>query len=1045
MGRFPVVSLVVVAVLCSITTEFVRFGDTLLLNCSESDIQALNDFKNGLNDPENRLSSWSGSNCCQWPGIGCDNKTAAVTIIDLRNPYPVASDSNTRYGFWNLSGDIRPSLLKLRSLKYLDLSYNTFQDIPVPEFFGSLKNLQYLNLSKAGFGGKIPPSLGNLSSLQYLDLSSEFPPLTVDNIQWMTGLLSLKNLAMNQVDLSLVGSSWLEVLNTFPYLTELHLSGCGLTGSISSLGFVNFTSLSVLDLQFNSFNSEFPDWLVNISSLVYIDLSNSFLRGRIPLGLSELPSLQYLNLALNGNLSASCLQLFRGNWRTIEVINLASNSIHGKLPASIGNMQFLTNFDLSANSVEGGIPASIGRLCNLINFDLSGNNLTGSLPELLKGTNNCVSSSPLPWLVRLELSVNQLVGRLPEWLGQLENLEGLGLDGNLLEGPIPASIGTLQNLTDVGLAGNKLNGTLPESFGQLSKLSNLDVSFNQLSGIISEAHFSNLTNLKFLFLSSNSFIFNVSSSWVPPFRVRNLDIGSCKLGPSFPAWLQSQKELNFLDISNASISDSIPRWFWDIASNLSLVNVSLNQLEGQLPNPLNVVPYADIDFSSNLFEGVIPLPSDVIELLDLSNNRFSGPIPQNISESMPYLIFLSLSSNQLTGEIPTSIGQMQLLEVIDLSNNRLIGSIPPSIGNFSYIKALDLGFNNLSGVIPSSLGQLNLLQSLHLNDNMFSGEIPSSFKNLSSLETLDLGNNRMSGTIPSWFGDGFTNLRILKLRSNAFLAEIPRELSNLRSLRVLDLAENNLTGKVPTIFGDLKAMSQEHEINKYLLYGFYRGRNYEESLVVNIKGQFQRYTKTLSLVTSIDLSGNHLTGEFPVELTNLFGLVVLNISGNQISGQIPESISNLRQLASLDLSSNKLSGAIPPSMSKLTFLSYLNLSNNQLSGQIPYMGQMTTFTESSFGGNPGLCGAPLLVKCPGEDSTKGQTAEDDSNDNFIDKWFYLCLGLGFAAGILVPYLNFVISKPWRGVYFDFVDKIVYRLSRVSRRRAAHNRNLHRQR
>ncbi|KAL2461212.1 disease resistance family protein/LRR family protein [Abeliophyllum distichum] len=1002
------VILLVIASFSSISTQIVGNGKENNVKCRSTDRGALLDFKNGLNDPENRLSSWRGLDCCLWRGIGCNNATGSVTKVDLHNPYPDFTAS-IRYGFWNLSGEIRPSLLNLKSLQHLDLSFNTFDGVGIPEFLGSLKNLQYLNLSKAGFSGIIPPNLGNLSNLQYLDVSSGFASLTVDDFQWISGLASLKHLEMNFVDLSLVNSNWLDILNMLPSLTELHLASCGLSGSISSLGSVNFTSLAVIDLSINSFNSMFPDWLVNISSLVYVDLSSCTLRGRIPLGFGDLPNLIHLNLALNGNLSASGLSFFKGNWKTIEVLDLASNQVHGKLPASIGNMTTLTDFDLFDNSVEGGIPSTIGRLCKLVNFDMSGNKLTGSLPEMLEGTEDCFSNSPFPNLVYLKLTSNNLTGRLPAWLGELKNLEELSLVSNLFEGPIPESLGALQNLTDLNLAGNKLNGTLPESIGQLSNLSVLDVSLNSLTGILSQVHFSKLGKLKILSLSSNSFVLNVSSGWIPLFQIRNLDMGSCRLGPLFPAWLKSQHELRFLDISNSSISGSIPNWFWDFSVNLSLLNVSFNQLGGQLPNSFQLTPYADVDLSSNFFEGSIPLPGVPIELLDLSNNRFRGPIPQNISKVMPDLVFLSLSANQLTGNVPEDIGKMVSLSVIDLSRNNLTGNIPSS------------------------------LQSLHLNDNMVSGKLPSSLKNLSSLETLDLGNNQLEGNLPPWISEGFTSLRILKMRLNAFSGEIPSELSNLTSLQVLDLAENNFTGRISPTLGDLQAMAQEQMINKYLLYGKYRGLYYEENLVVNLKNQPQLFNKTLSLLTSIDLSGNSFYGEIPAELTKLHGLVVLNLSRNQISGRIPESISSLRQLTSLDLSSNKLSGPIPSSIASLSFLSYLNLSDNNLSGKIPESGQMSTFDAYAFEGNSDLCGAPLVVKCRGEDSKNGNNTHNgddvyDNNDKFIDRWFYLSIGLGFAAGILIPYIVLVIKKPWRDGYFDFVDKVADKLLSVRSRK-----------
>ncbi|KAH9677430.1 hypothetical protein KPL71_025371 [Citrus sinensis] len=397
------------------------------IRCIDEEREALLSFKQSLVDEHGFLSSWGSednkSDCCEWIGVYCRNKTHHVYALDLQD------------GSLKLKGTIlSPSLRKLQHLTYLDLSDNDFSGIPIADFIGSLSSkLRHLDLGWAGFAGSVPPQLGNLSNLQYLNLGYN-DLLSVGNLlHWLYHLSSLRYLHLGHNNLS-NSNDWPLVVYKLSSLTTLILEGCDLPPFFPSaddpLHLNSSKSLEFLDLSENNLTSSVYPWLFNVSS-------------------------------------------------NLVELGLSSNLLQGSIPDAFEHMVSLQTLFLYSNELEGGIPKFFGNMCCLNELVLCSNQLTGQLFEFIQNLScGCAKNS----LESLDLSANAVTGPIPE-LGGLSSLKSLYLGGNRLNGTINQSLGRMYKLEKLSLGGNSLTG-IPSSLSQLSGLSVMDLSYNNLSGKI---------------------------------------------------------------------------------------------------------------------------------------------------------------------------------------------------------------------------------------------------------------------------------------------------------------------------------------------------------------------------------------------------------------------------------------------------------------------------------------------------------------------------------------------------------------------------------
>ncbi|XP_022715408.1 probable LRR receptor-like serine/threonine-protein kinase At1g56130 isoform X2 [Durio zibethinus] len=272
------------------------------------------------------------------------------------------------------TGPLPAFIGNMSRLGLLSIAHNDFSG-PIPKELGNLKDLYMLSIGNNNFSGTLPPELGNLVNLQQLYINScgldgEIPS-TFANLENLLTVWASDNAFTGKIP-DFIGNNWTK-------LTSLRLEGNSFEGPIPS-SFANLTSLTSLRIGGIYNGSSSLDFIRNLKNLTDLVLRNVLLTGVIPSYITELQSLQKLDLSFNNLTGQIPSALF--NMNSLEYLFLGNNSLSGNIPSQ--KSETLRTIDLSYNLLSGNLPSWVDSGLEL-NFVANNFTLDSSNTRLLPG------------------------------------------------------------------------------------------------------------------------------------------------------------------------------------------------------------------------------------------------------------------------------------------------------------------------------------------------------------------------------------------------------------------------------------------------------------------------------------------------------------------------------------------------------------------------------------------------------------------------------------------------------------------------------------
>jgi len=285
-------------------------------------------------------------------------------------------------------------------------------------------------------------------------------------------------------------------------------------------------------------------------------------------------------------------------------------------------------------------------------------------------------------------------------------------------------------------------------------------------------------------------------------------------GGSLPASL-NMPDLTTLDLSHNELAGTIPTMN---LPKLSILDLSYNQLCGAIPpTALGLSNLRSIRLQHNQLvtpEGARAnflngLNQSALAILDVSFNRFSGDLGEQVFAKFSKLTALNVGSNCFSGALPENICNAESLEMLIMSEmtgapqcqrkywsntplhslfsgfayqTYLSGQVPTCLFSMRNISGLYMSSLGLSGYLPDAISPR--LKFLDLSQNKIMGTIPPAFFS-NKLERLDLSYNLLSGNLASANGVQYSPAYNLSLTVNYLSGNIPDSYVFMSGLNVL--------------------------------------------------------------------------------------------------------------------------------------------------------------------------------------------------------------------------------------------------------------------